>query len=161
MNPNNNDIDKVNTSSVNADYLLYFAYGSNMDNERLFSRIGSADKFDNGTISGKKLLFNKLGQDGTGKANLINHDDGVAFGILFRVNESDLIKLDKFEVGYKRKTLKIKSDNHGHITAISYLADSYTDFISPSKEYMNHIINGADDMSLEYINYLKSISTLD
>ena len=57
MNPNNNDIDKANTSSVNADYLLYFAYGYNMDNERLFSRIGSADKFDNGTISGKKLLF--------------------------------------------------------------------------------------------------------
>ena len=161
MNPDNNNIDKVDTSSVNGNYLLYFAYGSNMDNERLFSRIGSAHKFDNGTISGKKLLFNKLGQDGTGKANLINNDGGVVFGILFKVNESDLIKLDKFEVGYERKTLKIKSDNYGYITAISYLADSCTDFICPSKEYMDHIINGADDMSPNYINYLKSINTTD
>ena len=48
-----------------------------------------------------------------------------------------------------------------YITAISYLADSFTDFICPSKEYMNHIINGADDMSLKYINYLKSINTID
>ena len=148
-------------SSINSDYILYFAYGSNMDNERLFSRIGSADKFDNGMISGKKLFFNKLGQDGTGKANLINHDDGVVFGVLFMVNESDMIKLDKYEVGYERKTLKIKSDNHGYITAISYLADSCNDFICPSKEYMGHIINGADDMSLNYINYLKSIHTID
>jgi gamma-glutamylcyclotransferase len=161
MNPANNNIDKVDNSSVNGNYLLYFAYGSNMDNDRLFSRIGSADKFDNGTILGKKLLFNKLGQDGTGKANLINNDDGVVFGILFKVNESDLIKLDKFEVGYERKTLKIKSENHGYITAISYLADSCKDFICPSKEYMDHIINGAYDMSLNYINYLKSINTID
>ena len=113
MNTNNKNIDEAENSSVNGDYLLYFAYGSNMDDERLFSRIGSADKFDKGYDIWKKLLFNKLGQDGTGKANLINNSNAVAFGVLFKVNESDLAKLDKFEVGYKRKTLKIKSDNHG------------------------------------------------
>jgi hypothetical protein len=152
-----------NNDPINTNYLLYFAYGSNMNNKRLFSRTGSADKWDNGMVSGKKLCFNKLGQDGTGKANLIDHDGGKAFGVLFKVNESDLIKLDKFEAGYKRKILKIKSNNNGYIVAISYLADFPINFICPSKEYIDHIIHGADynDMNTGYINYLKTIPTID
>ena len=163
MNYNNNKIKKVDYSSNNDHYLLYFAYGSNMDNERLFSRIGSSDKWDNGTVSGKKLSFNKLGQDGTGKANLVDYEDEKAFGVLFRLCEFDLVKLDKFEEGYERKILKIESDNNGYIIATSYLAESLTDFIPPRKDYMNHIVKGAydNDMKREYIDYLKTIPTTD
>jgi len=152
-----------NNDSISTNYLLYFAYGSNMNVKRLLSRTGSAVKWDNGMISGKKLFFNKLGQDGTGKANLIDHHGEKAFGVLFHVSEADLIKLDKFEVGYERKILKIKSYKQGYIDAISYLADNSIDFICPSKEYIDHIIQGADnnDMGQEYIKYLKTVPTVD
>jgi gamma-glutamylcyclotransferase len=163
MNSNNkNSLEKVDKDSIIRDYHLYFAYGSNMDNQRLFSRIGSADKFDNGIVYGKKLWFNKLGQDGTGKANLVDDEGGIACGVLFHVNESDMIKLDKFEVGYEREILRIKSDKNGDIMATSYLADCPIDFINPSKEYMEHIVQGADnnDMKHTYIEYLKTIPTI-
>jgi gamma-glutamylcyclotransferase len=161
MSSNINIIIEKNNGSFNRNYLLYFAYGSNMDNERLFSRIGSADKLDNGMVFGKRLCFNKLGQDGTGKANLVDDKCGKAFGVLFIVKESDLMKLDKFEVGYERKIIEIKSDNNGYIMATSYLADCSMDFICPNNEYMKHIIKGADknDMAPKYIKFLKTIQT--
>ena len=145
------------------DFLLYFAYGSNMDRKRLSDRIGSAYKWDVGMVLGKRLSFNKLGLDGTGKANLVDHDGETAYGVIYQVNESDLIKLDRFEVGYLRKTLEIRSDNNGYVQAISYLADLLPDFISPKKNYMNYIIQGAEEHGLKqnYIDSLKTIPTAD
>ena len=145
------------------DLLLYFAYGSNMYRKRLSDRIGFIDKWDNGTVLKKQLSFNKLGQDGSGKANLIDQEDEKAYGVIYQVNESDLIKLDRFEVGYERKTLKVQSDNNGYVKAILYLANNLQDFISPNKEYMNHILRGAEENGLKqnYIDYLKSIPTID
>ena len=145
------------------DLLLYFAYGSNMYRKRLSDRIGFIDKWDNGTVLKKQLSFNKLGQDGSGKANLIDQEDEKAYGVIYQVNESDLIKLDRFEVGYERKTLEVQSDNNGYLKAILYLANNLQDFISPNKEYMNHIIRGAEENGLKqnYIDYLKSIPTID
>ena len=145
------------------DLLLYFAYGSNMYRKRLSDRIGFIDKWDNGTVLKKQLSFNKLGQDGSGKANLIDQEDENAYGVIYQVNESDLIKLDRFEVGYERKTLEVQSDNNGYLKAILYLANNLQDFISPNKEYMNHILRGAEENGLKqnYIDYLKSIPTID
>ena len=145
------------------DLLLYFAYGSNMYRKRLSDRIGFIDKWDNGTVLKKQLSFNKLGQDGSGKANLIDQEDEKAYGVIYQVNESDLIKLDRFEVGYERKTLEVQSDNNGYLKAILYLANNLQDFISPNKEYMNHILRGAEENGLKqnYIDYLKSIPTID
>jgi len=152
-----------NKDSITEDFLLYFAYGSNMDKKRLFSRIGSTVKWDNGMVSSKKLSFNKLGQDGSGKANLIDQEDEKAYGVIYQVNEADLIKLDRFEVGYERKTLEIQSDNNGYVKAISYLANNLSDFIVPNKDYMNYIVWGAEENGLKqnYIDYLKSIPTID
>ncbi len=145
------------------DLLLYFAYGSNMYRKRLFCRIGSADKWDNGTVSKKQLSFNKLGQDGSGKANLIDHEDEKAYGVIYQVNESDLIKLDKFEIGYERKTLEVQSDNNGYLTAITYLAKNRHDFIRPNKDYLDYIVWGAEENGLKqnYIDCIKSITTID
>ncbi|MFY9637690.1 MAG: gamma-glutamylcyclotransferase family protein [Methanobacterium sp.] len=145
------------------DFLLYFAYGSNMDRKRLSDRIGSAYKWDVGMVLGKRLSFNKLGLDSTGKANLVDHEGETAYGVIYQVNESDLIKLDRFEVGYLRKTLEIRSDNNGYVQAISYLADYLPDFISPKKNYMNYIIQGAEEHGLKqnYIDSLKTIPTAD
>ena len=152
-----------NKDSIAGDFLLYFAYGSNMDKKRLFSRIGSVVKWDNGMVSSKKLYFNKLGQDGSGKANLIDQEDEKAYGVIYQVNEADLIKLDRFEVGYERKTLEIQSDNNGYVKAISYLANNLFDFIVPNKDYMNYIVLGAEENGLKqnYIDYLTSIPTID
>ncbi len=145
------------------DFLLYFAYGSNMDKKRLYDRIGSAFKWDVGMVSGRRLSFNKLGLDGTGKANLVDHEGETAYGVIYQVSESDLIKLDRFEVGYVRKTLEIQSYNNGYVQAISYLANILPDFISPNKDYMNHIIQGAEEHGLKqnYIDSLRTIPTAD
>ncbi len=145
------------------DLLLYFAYGSNMYRKRLSDRIGSADKWDNGTVSKKQLSFNKLGQDGSGKANLIDHQDKKAYGVIYRVNEADMIKLDRFEVGYGRKTLEVQSDNNGYVNVISYLANNLNYFINPNKGYLDYIVKGAEENGLKqnYIDYLKSIPTIN
>jgi gamma-glutamylcyclotransferase len=46
---------------------LYFAYGSNMFARRLSARTPSAMRIGTGFVEGRKLTFDKVSTDGSGK----------------------------------------------------------------------------------------------
>ncbi|MEE3332077.1 MAG: gamma-glutamylcyclotransferase family protein [Myxococcota bacterium] len=86
---------------------LYFAYGSNMSTARLRERIPSARPRGAASITGHKLVCNKQGKDGSGKANLEVASKTTAWGVVFEVLPSDWPRLDAFEWGYERRGCRV------------------------------------------------------
>ncbi len=68
---------------------LYFAYGSNMTSARLRARIPSARSVGAARIDGRRLVCNKRGRDGSGKANLCASPGGEAWGVVYEVDAAD------------------------------------------------------------------------
>ena len=79
----------------------YFAYGSNMDPERMSSRAVHFNRCLSGTLKGHRLLFNKRGGDRrlgkVGYANAMRDTGQDLKGILYQVAGHSLEALDMFE----------------------------------------------------------------
>lgn len=59
---------------------LYFAYGSNMDPGRMCERVGRVPEGRRACLRDHELRFNKRGQDGKGKANVVPQSGGTVWG---------------------------------------------------------------------------------
>jgi len=128
---------------------FYFAYGSNMDAERLGKRIGAAKLTGIGSVTGYDLCFNKRSVDGSGKANLIERADAVVEGVIFEVSVTQLLKLDGIEKGYHREPVSVVINGVAH-SAITYIAaaDQIDNSLSPTTEYLRFITRGAEKFGL-------------
>jgi len=87
---------------------LYFAYGSNMLAARLRARCPSTKVIGRGEADGFDLRFDKIGQDGSGKATLVGAPGRVVPGVVFDLRDEDLAQLDLIEGlgrGYDRVML--------------------------------------------------------
>ncbi len=86
---------------------------------RLRARCTSARMIGQGVAAGFDLAFDKIGQDGSGKATLVAGGLGVP-GVLFDLADADLVLLDEIEGlgrGYDRVLLTISG-----ASAHAYLA---------------------------------------
>lgn len=129
----------------------YFAYGSNMLVQRLQKRLSLAVDLGSAWLDDYAWCCNKLGQDGTAKANLVRKQGERVFGVLFEINPSDWPLLDVIESGYQRIEVDICSAGHSH-TAWAYISTLLTE--KPAKStYLDYIIQGAEEHRLpqEYI----------
>ena len=89
--------------------MLIFAYGSNMNINRLTQRVPSATKVSNVFLTGYKLMCNKVSRnDGSAKANIEKSDiaTDIVWGILFEIDNNEKPMLDKAE-GLGKGTMKI------------------------------------------------------
>lgn len=128
---------------------LYFAYGSNMDTDRIGARIDHVEVVGVGSVAGYDLRFNKRSVDGSGKANLVERVDGVVEGVLFEVNATQLVKLDGCEKGYHRAPVAVVI-NGATQNAITYIADAeqIDDSLAPTAEYLRFLTRGAEAFGL-------------
>jgi gamma-glutamylcyclotransferase len=128
---------------------LYFAYGSNMDAERLGKRVDQVKVTGVGSVTGYDLRFNKRSVDGSGKANLVERADAVVEGVLFEVSAAQLERLDGFEKGYHRMPVSVVV-NGATQSAITYVADpdQIDDSLTPTTEYLRLIRRGAEAFGL-------------
>ena len=101
---------------------LYFAYGSNMSTARLRARIPTAEPVGAARIDGYRLVCNKRGKDGSGKANLVSTAGGEAWGVLFRIDAHDWPALDRYEWGYERRSRRVLVTRGESCEAQLYLA---------------------------------------
>ena len=83
---------------------LYFAYGSNMSSARLRERVPAARSLGRGQLAGFRLAWNRPGQDGSGKANIVVAEAQIVWGVLYEFPESQWPTLDRFEPNYARET---------------------------------------------------------
>lgn len=144
---------------------IYFAYGSNMDFNRLRDRKISFEFLGKAILHDYVLRFNKIAsqKDGIGYANIVYQENEIVEGLLFKVENIE--KLDKYE-GYPNHYIKcilavlLKDEP---IEAIVYVAHSNrtADNLKPEREYLNRILTAKEYLSESYFYNLRSTPTFD
>ena len=143
--------------------LNYFAFGSNMSAQRMQERLGWSPSRSGAILPDYEMVFNKHSNDG-GKANIMCSPGDLVEGILYSVNEEDLLILDKYEgvaaKQYKRYDIEVRNHKKNSIAAVAYKALNTGKLSDPTEEYLNYILEGKEFISPEYYTKLKSTKTL-
>jgi hypothetical protein len=124
----------------------YFAYGSNMCLPRLQQWAKSARPVTPISICGFVMKFNKLGDDGSAKCNIVHtgKDEDTVPGVVFEMSVEDMAKLDDAKKGYERIRLSLNGPN-GPVTLLTYIAkgENTAEGIQPFTWYKNYVLEGA------------------
>jgi len=154
--------------------MLYFAYGSNLDWKRIKKRCPSASFYCMTSLPNYRIDFTrKSSESKCGVADIVKDNNFKIYGVVYRIDEIDLGKLDKRE-GYipqrdknayrRREIMVFKEDNDEEpITAFTYEVEKKEfDKYKPNKDYKNLIVTGAKFWKLpeDYINFLENIETM-
>ena len=143
---------------------VYFAYGSNLDQEQMtarcpcFKRVGIAKKL------GFRLTFPRCSKKQKGGVASIEESEGdVVWGALYELTREDVRRLDKKEgvnSGAYRKLpgFEVIRLNGTPVQAYTYIANKCGSF-KPHRCYLCQIIKGAQKWGLPpaYIEKLKHI----
>ncbi len=137
----------------------YFAYGSNMSSARLQDRAPSAQATGRAKLYDRRLVFNKASNDGSTKANIEFSFGDVVWGVLYKLDEKDLQKVDDTEGGYERIEVDVSIDSGGTIKAFSYVSTNTTTNCKPYDWYLDYILVGAKEHGLpqQYITELQKV----
>lgn len=145
---------------------LYFAYGSNMLSARLTARCASARVIGTAVAAGYDIAFDKIGQDGSGKATLVRAETFVVHGALFNLDEGDLTVLDKIEGvgrGYDRRSIVVRHQDRLE-QAVTYIApDASRDAgLLPFDWYCGLVLAGAYERRLptDWIARLQKVASV-
>lgn len=142
----------------------YFAFGSNMNIERLKKREINFSKIFSGYIKGYKLVFDKKasGKLDQTYANIQKEENSIVEGILYQIDNVNIEKLDIYEgvpKHYLRKEIEVNT-THGLINAWVYIA--HKDMLTsgkPTKNYLSNLLNAKDYLSENYYKNLCRIET--
>ena len=149
--------------------MIYFAYGSNMSLKRLEERVGKVECLGQAKLKDYCLKFHKIGQDGSGKCNILSihdsryqgSDEQVVYGVIYRITKEQKRILDKYEdLGRGYEILDIRVDQKNmQIVAFAYKAISsmIDETILPHGWYKDYVYEGAleNNFPNEYINQIK------
>ncbi len=144
------------------DRVWYFAYGSNMDVAQMLTRNAAFTYIKKGRVNGQRLVFNKIADryPGYGYANIVPQYGFEVIGVLYEINGSGLLELDKHEgvssKHYFRSQIEVSLEDGTTVEAIVYLAhpSRIKDGMFPTKSYMDHLYKGLDILGDEGKAYL-------
>lgn len=149
--------------------MKYFAYGSNMLEERLTSpkRVPDAVFLSTGSVQGYILRFHKRSTDGSGKCNIVITDSArdVVYGVVFEVPDNQLEALDRAEGvghGYHHNyDIPVRLADGTEMPMLKYIADTNAidDTLIPYVWYHRLVIVGSEQHRLpeEYIANLRRV----
>ena len=148
--------------------MKYFAYGSNMDPERMSERSISFSQRTHAILKGYRLEFNKVASRNPqeGYANVVKFQNGIVEGVIYEILDSELSKLDRFEGypdHYDRLMIKVQLDDGQKLEAIIYIAqpDKIAEGLKPSRDYLDHLLAAKDILSESYRRKLEAWQPLD
>ena len=134
-----------------------------MSAQRMHERLGWSPSRTGAILHDYEMIFNKHSNDGA-KANIMYNPGNLVEGILYSVNEEDLLILDKYEgvasKQYKRHEIEVRNNNKNSIKAVTYKAFNTGKVSAPTEEYLNYILEGKKFLSPKYFAKLKSTKTL-
>ena len=157
-------------SSVTGKF-YYFAYGSNLWDERLKEpgsentrrRCPSARKIKPSTgsqhlLKGWKLNFSKKSQDRSGKGNIveIRRDGEKVYGVIFEILDSEKQELDCAELGYDQREMTILDERNSRKNCenvIVYYKEEPDNSKIPYDWYKAYIVEGAKKHNLPFIRF--------
>ncbi|MEM7007747.1 MAG: gamma-glutamylcyclotransferase family protein [Thermodesulfobacteriota bacterium] len=147
--------------------VLYFAYGSNMNPERMRERGAAFYSRTNLIFPGYRLVFNKIVKTpDAGAANIVRDEKAYVQGVLYLVTLRGIYNLDKFEHypdEYDRVSLSHVVNDNSKQEFYTYIAqpDKTREGLMPLSSYLDHLLAGRDLLTEDYCNFLKEIKTLD
>ena len=148
---------------------LSFAYGSNMLTRRLTApdRAPSAVRTSVGYVEGRRLTFDKVSQDGSGKcdAHATQSKTDRVYGVIFEIGDSDRARLDEaegLEKGYEEQTVEVITPA-GTIIAWTYIATKKEPALRPYHWYKALTIAGAVEHGLPdvYVEWLRTFDSIE
>ena len=146
--------------------LYYFAYGSNMDKAQMKERKIEFTQMFSGIMRNWQLVFNKQAHNkvGAGYANITPKESSLVEGIIYKINEESIGKLDKHEVfptHYQRLEMLIESKGK-LVKCTIYIANptKIREGLKPEKCYLDLLLKGGKFLSKEYKSFLKKTPTL-
>ena len=142
---------------------LYFAYGSNMFARRLAARTPSAVRITTAFIKGRRLTFDKVSTDGSGKCDIEatgNPADRV-YGVLFRIATAEEGALDEAEGlghGYRKDEITVVT-SEGTVAVMAYIAIEKDPKRRPYDWYKAFVLQGAVENALPaaYIESIRAV----
>lgn len=140
---------------------LYFAYGSNLHSGRMRFRVPEARSLGSARLPGARLVCNKLGRDGTAKANLVEDPSGLVWGVLWRIETRAWELLDRFEGGYARTEVRVETLDGSEHHASTYVSERVMEQPVPSARYLRWLLDGAREHGLpaDWIAHLNRLPT--
>jgi gamma-glutamylcyclotransferase (GGCT)/AIG2-like uncharacterized protein YtfP len=149
--------------------MLYFAYGSNLNLDRIRDRCSSARFLFIARLDGFRLDFTRFSTNNScGAADIVHDPPASVWGVVYHINDEQSLALDKAEgvgVGaYKYFTVDVhpEGDRAQRIKALTYVVVNKEDARpKPSAAYKELIVAGAMHWKLpaDYIEQLKRIET--
>jgi len=146
--------------------ICYFAYGSNMDPDRMHKRGVAFASRRSGILKDHTLVFNKTSSNALlGYANIVPEAGSRVEGIVYALHDADIHKLDAYEdypVQYGRIPMEIFLEDGAKVICFVYVArsDRVKEGLKPSASYLAHLLKGRDCLSEAYFNQLLGVQTL-
>lgn len=154
---------------IDKENVKYFAYGSNMDPERIRERGVEIMSMSPAVLPGYELVFNKIssGYHGEGFANIMKNEYSVVEGILYETNLGSIHNLDRYEnypVGYNRLSFDLICKDYNRVVkAHAYIAQANMvgKYLKPRRDYLRHLTVAEEFLSEGYLGMLNRVVTLD
>jgi gamma-glutamylcyclotransferase (GGCT)/AIG2-like uncharacterized protein YtfP len=141
--------------------MYYFAYGSNMNWLQMQRRCPSSRFVCVGRLVNYQFgiaRHSRLRDCGT--ANVIPAPGKEVWGIVYDVDDGDLMLLDSFEDGYRRETLEVYAARARRFAALVYVAELERNVPLPTAEYKRLIVEGAKHWSIPAV-YLAMLEAIE
>ncbi len=135
----------------------YFAYGSNMNPQRVRERGMRFTAATGASLRGFALAFDKTSarHPGVGHANVVFAPESVVEGVLYELHDAtEIAKMDPFErtpINYSREIVTVHSAA-GDMLTWTYFANPAVrrDGLQPPRSYLNHLLEGRPFLSEAY-----------
>lgn len=154
----------------------YFAYGSNMDADRLFEKRLKPEGVSRGQrvggrLDGWRLTFDKKvtrsgAPTGAGAGTIVVAPGKAVYGTLNALPPKGFEVLDVHEgvAGghYERRTVPVTRNDTGEtVEAITYVALKVDTGLRPTRAYLAHLLAGHDLLPVDYWERLRATPTVD
>ncbi len=130
---------------------------------RLRERTQSAVPVRTGHITRRRLTFNKVSIDGSGKCDIeqTDKDTDLVYGVIYRISVKDKQALEKAEgvgKGYDEHPIEVET-SEGTEWAITYIATRKEHLLKPYHWYKALVVCGALEHSLPayYVEWIRTI----
>ena len=137
--------------------MLYFAYGSNLHHKQMKKRCKDSRYLGCFSLKNYKLVFRNFYYGG-GVADIQKKKGGSVLGAIYKITKADEKKLDVYE-DYPNTYIKKYFKLYGKKVMFYYMPKK-TKFNSPSKRYLNLIIQGYEDCGWNKKKLFKSLKSL-